>query len=258
MLLFLLSLLSGTANCVCIDPTTLTPPSSPSTYTFDIGGSDYSFTIDAWTQGVDCNFSETLTFSPDLSTLAWISELSRTVTISTSDLSLHGTSTTFTVTSTVDDSNNTNNNGYTFEIVLNNPCILTALNPPSSPSLYTFNIGDSDYSWTIPAWTQNPVCSYTETLTFSPLLSGISWISELSRSITISASDISLHNTSQTFTVTSTTNDNASSSNSGYTFQIKLINPCTTTTLTPPASPSSYSFDIGGSDYSFNIAAWTQ
>ena len=94
--------------------TTLTAPTSPAPYTFDIGGTDYNWTIGTWTQEPGCSFTETLTFSPDLASYPWISVSTRTVTISTSDTSLHGISITFTVTSTLDDSDATNNNGYSF------------------------------------------------------------------------------------------------------------------------------------------------
>ena len=142
------------------------------------------------------------------------------MTISTSDTTLHSTSTTFTVTSTVNDNSNTSNNSYTFQISLNNPCTDTTLVAPSSPSAYTFNIDASDYTWTIPAWTQQDGCSHTETLTFSPALSGYNWISVSSRTMTLTSGSIGIsdHGTSVTFTVTSTVDDSSGTSNNGYTF----------------------------------------
>ena len=92
-MLLILVFLCHSVNAVCSDPTTLSPPSSPTPYTYSIGASAYTFTIGAWTQGTDCTFTETLTFSPDLTTLSWVSfdSATRTVTISSSDTSLHAT-----------------------------------------------------------------------------------------------------------------------------------------------------------------------
>ena len=58
---------------------------------------------------------------------------------------------TFTVTSTLNNSAGTNNNGYTFQITLNDPC--PSITAPSSPAAKVFDIGGSDYTWTVPAWT---------------------------------------------------------------------------------------------------------
>ena len=88
-MLLILVLLCHSANGVCTAPTSLSPPSSPLPYTYNIGASSYSFTIPAWTQGTDCTYTETLSFSPDLATLAWISVLGREVTINSSDTFLH-------------------------------------------------------------------------------------------------------------------------------------------------------------------------
>ena len=133
----MLLLLSRIVSSTCVDPTTLTAPSSPSAHQFDIGGADYSFNIDPWVQGAGCTFDENLTFLPVLGDKAWISYTSgRTITISTSDVSLHSTDVTFTVTSTINDSADTNDDGYTFQIILNNPCVTTSMTAPSSPSSY--------------------------------------------------------------------------------------------------------------------------
>lgn len=61
----------------------------------------------------------------------WISISGRTVKVVTTDTSLHGTSTTFTVTSTLDDTDGTNNNGYSFTITLSNPCRTATLESPT-------------------------------------------------------------------------------------------------------------------------------
>ena len=97
----------------------------------------------------------------------------------------------------------TSDAGYTFEIDFNALCTSTTLTAPSSPSTYTFNIGGSDYSWTIGAWTQDAGCSFTETLSFAPDLANYTWISVNGRIVSISTSDTALHGTSETFTVTS-------------------------------------------------------
>ena len=114
--LLVLLLICRAANGACSDPTTLTAPASPSAYSFNIDASDYSWTIPAWTQGADCTFTETLTFSPALSGYNWISVSGRVVTLTSGSIGIsdHGTQVTFTVTSTVNDSSNTNDNGYTF------------------------------------------------------------------------------------------------------------------------------------------------
>ena len=112
----------------------------------------YTFDIDPWTQA-PCTYTETLTFSPDLASISWISVSGRTITVDPFYGShLHGTSETVTVTSTLDDSVSTSDSGYTFTVTLNNPCTSTNLSAPSSPSPYTFDIGGSDHSWTIAAW----------------------------------------------------------------------------------------------------------
>lgn len=64
----------------------------------------------------------------------------RTVTIKTTDTSLHTTSAvTFTVTSTRDDTGNTNDNGYSFAIILNNPCKSATL---LSPTVSNMSVDD--------------------------------------------------------------------------------------------------------------------
>ena len=61
-------------------------------------------TIDAYTHdGVGCSYTDSLSFSPDLNTLDWVSVSDRTITIDTADSTLHATSQVITVTSTLDD-----------------------------------------------------------------------------------------------------------------------------------------------------------
>ena len=64
-------------------------------------------------------------------TAAWISISGRTVTVTTTDTSLHGTSTEFTVKTTLDDTAGTYENGYVFTIVLDNPCQSATLESPT-------------------------------------------------------------------------------------------------------------------------------
>ena len=122
----------------CANPTTLSAPSAPSSYTYSIGQGPYSWTVPAWTQSSGCSYTETLTMTPSAS---WISidSSSRVIKVLTTDVSLHGTSTTFTVTSTVNDNSNTNNNGYSFTVALTNPCKTATLN---SPSLSNMSVDD--------------------------------------------------------------------------------------------------------------------
>ena len=124
----------------------ITPPSSPSAYTFNIMSSDYTWTVPAWTKHADCAATETLTVTPDVTgaSYPYISLSGRTFTISSSTQSLHMTSAvTFTVKSTLSDSNGTNNSGYTFAITLVDPCL--TITPPASPSSYTYLISTGPY-----------------------------------------------------------------------------------------------------------------
>ena len=73
------------------DITSFAPPSSPTApLEYDINGTDLTLTIPSWTGS--CDYTETLTFSPNLDSYSWISIAGRIVTISASDSSLHGTS----------------------------------------------------------------------------------------------------------------------------------------------------------------------
>ena len=50
-------------------------------------------------------------------------------------------------------------------------------------------------------------------------------------------------------------NDYLNTNDNGYSFRIDLN--CAITSIAPPTSPSDYTFDIGTSDYNWNIGAWT-
>ena len=73
------------------DVASFAAPSSPTDpLDYDIGGTDLTFNIPSWTNS--CGYTESLTFTPDLASYAWITVTGRTVTISSSDTSFHGTS----------------------------------------------------------------------------------------------------------------------------------------------------------------------
>ena len=55
------------------------------------------------------------------------------------DTSLHGTTQTFTVTTTINNASAQTDNGYTFEIVLSDPCRTATLN---SPTLSNISVDD--------------------------------------------------------------------------------------------------------------------
>ena len=67
-------------------------------------------------------------------------------------------------------------------------------------------------------------------------------IDSTARTIKILTTDTSLRGVSETFTVTSTLNNSAASSNSDYTFTVTLENPCF---LTAPPNPSPLAYAIG-------------
>lgn len=128
-------------QAVCTNPTTLTAPANPSVTSYQIGTTAVTWNVPAYTQGLDCTFTETLTLTRSPTSATWVTLTGRTIQISTTDTSLHGTVGTFTVTSAVDDSAGTSNSSYTFTITLNNPCLLT----PPTASDYTYNIGTGPY-----------------------------------------------------------------------------------------------------------------
>ena len=84
------------------NPCVLTAPSNPAAYTYyvDNGASvsarTYSWTLAAY-KPTACTYTETLSINPSPS---WISISSRTISVTTTDISLVGT-TSFTVTSTL-------------------------------------------------------------------------------------------------------------------------------------------------------------
>ena len=138
-------------------------------------------------------------------------------------------------------------------------CTVATFTAPAAKGTVTHKIGTSATTFTIPAWVQkdanNADCSYTETLTFNPDLSTLSYVSASGRVISIdsnSAGDVSV---SQLVTVTSTLDDGNSSDN-GYTFTIEFSNPCAS--FTAPSSPATRTYNIGTGSDTFNIAAWTK
>ena len=73
------------------DVTGFAAPSSPTDpLAYEIGGPDSTLNIPSWTNS--CGYTESLTFTPDLASYAWITVTGRTVTISSSDTSFHGMS----------------------------------------------------------------------------------------------------------------------------------------------------------------------
>ena len=105
--------------------TSFTAPSSPSSYNYDMGSGPYSWTVGAWTQDNGCTYSETLalTLSNGNSAPTWISLTGRTVRINRAIVAGdHSTQYDFKITSTLDDGSSTNDDGYTFSIVMQDPC----------------------------------------------------------------------------------------------------------------------------------------
>ena len=208
---------------VLSNPCTLTAPSNPAAYTYSIDTPAYTWTVAAYYSNSNCIATETLTLqksdgaaTPSWGTApSWISVSSRTITVYTTDTSLHGTSATLRVTSTLSNVAATSNTSYTFTITLNNPCVLTA---PSNPASYTYYVDNGTtgaartYSWTVAAYKPSE-CTYIETLSISP--SNLSWITLSSRTISVMTTDISFVGTT-TFTVTSTLSNTSSSTNSSY------------------------------------------
>lgn len=200
------------------DPCPMTAPSNPADYTYSIGASAYTWTVAAYipSSASGCTYTETLTLAKSNGDAApsWITISSRTITVSTTDISLHGTSATFRVTSTLSNTAATTNTSYTFTITLNNPCVMTA---PSNPAAYTYYIDNGasvsarTYSWTLAAYKPSD-CTYTETLSINP---SPSWISISSRTISVTTTDIAFVGTT-TFTVTSTLSNTSQSTNSEY------------------------------------------
>jgi hypothetical protein len=155
------------------------------------------------TDTTNCQATETLTMTPSTTeTSAWISITSSTriIRVLTTDATLHGTTQTFTVTSTLNNSSASTNSQYVFSITLNNPCLMTA---PSSPALYTYKIDTAAYSWTVPVFNSNVLCTATTTLSVSPTRTWLT-INSSARTLTVSTTDLSLAGTSVAFTLTAT------------------------------------------------------
>ena len=130
-------------------------------------------------------------------------------------------------------------------IGISSACTIATFTAPTSAGTLTHKIGTGDQTLTIPAWTQQDsggsACSYTETLTFSPALSGYSWISVSGRVVTINSSSSGDVSVNQLFTVTSTLDNSPTNSNdNGYTFTVAMTNPCSS--YTAPSSPADYSY----------------
>ena len=111
-------------------------------------------------------------------------------------------------------------------------CAPSSFTNPSASDL-TYNINTGSSTFTIPAYTQNNGCTYTETLTISP--NNISWLSLSGRTVSITETNTASHGTSQQFTVTSTLNDGAATSNSNYVFTVTLSDPCRSATIATPS-----------------------
>ena len=248
------------ANAACSDPTTLTAPSNPSAYTYIIGSGAYTWTVPAYTQGTDCTFTEILTMSPSA---AWISISGRVITVTSTDTALHNTSTSFTVTSTIDDTSSTNNNSYTFTITLSNPCKTATLNTPSVSTITVKDGYSNTGTFTDVAdsyYTDYGDASFCGTRTFTLTDSGgssVSWLSVALTSgttYTITAAPTSTNTELQathtiTLTVASSTYSSDISSVS-TTFSVVVADPCSDpTTLTAPSNPSAYTYIIGTGNY---------
>lgn len=117
---------------------------------------------------------------------------------------------------------------------------------PKNPSAYTYYIDHTKYSWKIAAYVGSS-CPYSETLTITP---SVSWITlfESTRTVEVYTTNTDLHNTEETFTVTSILGNG--SSNNSYTFHITLKNPCI---LTAPPNPSAYTYYIDSLEYSWTL-----
>ena len=107
-----------------------------------MGSGPYSWVVAAWDQDT-CSYTETLTMlQSDGSALpSWITitDSTRTIRINRQIVSGdHGTSYTFRVTSTLNDGVSSDN-GYTFTIVMQDPCRSASL---ETPTLSTINVDD--------------------------------------------------------------------------------------------------------------------
>ena len=96
---------------------------------------------------------------------------------------------THTITiESVEYSSSTTPSVTTFNVNIKANCVITALSAPTLPTSTVKYIWGSNAvadTLVIPAWTQTP-CSYPETRTFVPDLSGYDWISYTSGDLTVS------------------------------------------------------------------------
>ena len=132
LLSFLQLVLLRLAAAAC----TMDPPNSPDDYTYNIGTGTYSFTIADWTL-TDCdNTSQTIAITPTTET--FVSLTDRTVSVTTTDTSLDGSTYDFTVTATLvgGTADGLTESTYTFKIIMADPCI-TAILQPSTLSTFT-------------------------------------------------------------------------------------------------------------------------
>ena len=82
-------------------------------------------------------------------------------------------------------------------------CVVTTFTAPTSPStIVEYTIGaasNSANTLTIAAWTQTngsgAACTHTETLSYSPLLSSVSWLDATGRTVTASTADADMATT---------------------------------------------------------------
>ena len=81
-----------------------------------------------------------------------------------------------------------------FSRIVSSTCVdPTTLTAPLSPAAYTYDIGDPDYVFNIPNWTQGAGCTFNENLSISPSLSSFDYISRMVRTITVSTSHVNRH-----------------------------------------------------------------
>ena len=95
----------------------------------------------------------------------------------------------------------------------------------------------------------------TESLTYNPTAVFTGWFSKSGRAITVNTSTANLAGTTVVVTVTSTLNDDTSSTNTDYTFTITFA-ACTASTITPP-SVYTATYYLGTAAHSWTIPAYT-
>ena len=168
---------------------------------------------------------------------AWISISGRVITVTSTDTALHNTSTSFTVTSTIDDTGPTNNNSYTFTITLSNPCKTATLNTPSVSTITVADDASNTGTFTDVAdsyYTDYGDASFCGTRTFTLTDSGGSSVSWLSVALT----------SGTTYTIT------AAPSSTNTELQA-------THTITLTVASSTYSSDISSVTTTFSVVIAT-